>query len=91
MCLDDPAIWYVNAYGSASHVFHMHGNSFVSHGFDAYAVGVNDGEGKTLYMDAANPGVWQLVCHVAGHQNKGMLSNYRVYGEGRCPLMSLGS
>lgn len=28
MCYDDKVIWYVYAYGSASHVFHMHGNGF---------------------------------------------------------------
>lgn len=32
MCLNDKVIWYVYAYGSASHVFHMHGNGFVEAG-----------------------------------------------------------
>ena len=27
MCYGDKAIWYTMAYGSMSHVFHMHGNS----------------------------------------------------------------
>lgn len=30
MCLNDQVIWYVAAYGSMSHVFHLHGHS-VSH------------------------------------------------------------
>lgn len=29
MCQDDKILWYVQAHGSASHVFHMHGNGFV--------------------------------------------------------------
>ena len=28
MCLGDNVIWYAMSYGSMSHVFHMHGNSF---------------------------------------------------------------
>ncbi|KAI7330553.1 Cupredoxin [Hortaea werneckii] len=85
MCLGDKAIWYVNGYGSASHVFHMHGHSFTYHGFDEYAVSINDGVGKTLYMNATEPGLWQVLCHVNNHQTKGMVSNYNVYKEGKCP------
>ena len=55
---------YVNAYGGASHVFHMHGNGFKYHGFNEYAMSVNDGVGKTLYMDAVGLGRWQVICHV---------------------------
>lgn len=51
-CQDDQVIWYVNAYGAASHVFHMHGNGFTYNGISDYAVSVNDGVGKTLYMNA---------------------------------------
>lgn len=32
MCRDDKVIWYVYAYGSRSHVFHMHGNNFAYNG-----------------------------------------------------------
>lgn len=32
MCLDDKVIWYVMAYGSMGHVFHMHGNGFYYNG-----------------------------------------------------------
>lgn len=42
----------VNAYGTMSHVFHMHGNGFSYQGFNQYAMSLNDGEGKTLYMSA---------------------------------------
>ncbi|KAL1302079.1 hypothetical protein AAFC00_002518 [Neodothiora populina] len=28
MCRDDPVVWYIMAYGEASHVFHMHGHNF---------------------------------------------------------------
>jgi FtsP/CotA-like multicopper oxidase with cupredoxin domain len=91
MCLNEKVIWYVNAYGSASHVFHMHGNGFKYHGVDEFAISVNDGVGKTLVMDAWGQGLWQVICHVGNHQAKGMLLNYRVYGAGECPLPSLGS
>ena len=37
MCLNDKVIWYVNAYGGASHVFHLHGNGFAYNGINNYA------------------------------------------------------
>ncbi|KAI6842417.1 Cupredoxin [Hortaea werneckii] len=84
MCVGDNVIWYVNAYGAASHVFHMHGHGITYHGFDRYAVSLNDGVGKTLYMNATEPGLWQVICHVDNHQTKGMVSNYNVLPEGKC-------
>ena len=78
MNVDDKVIWYVNAYGSASHVFHMHGNGFAYHGANEYAISINDGVGKTLVMNATGRGLWQVICHVSNHQAKGMLLNYRV-------------
>ena len=65
MCQDDKAVWYTNAYGSMSHVFHMHGNSFVYNGMTNYAVSLNDGVGKTLFMNSKGVGKWQVVCHVS--------------------------
>ena len=56
---------YVNAYGSMSHVFHMHGNGYRYQGNSGYAISVNDGEGKTLYMNATGAGLWQVICHVS--------------------------
>ncbi|KAK0930467.1 hypothetical protein LTR29_016681 [Friedmanniomyces endolithicus] len=91
MCLSDKVIWYVNAYGSASHVFHMHGNGFTYNGFKDYAVSLNDGVGKTLYMNATGGGKWQVICHVNNHQTKGMVNDYEVYPAGQCPLPALGS
>lgn len=38
MCANDKAIWYVMAYGSASHVFHMHGNGFTHNGVRSPAI-----------------------------------------------------
>lgn len=32
MCVNDPTIWYVSAFGANPHVFHMHGNGFVLQG-----------------------------------------------------------
>jgi FtsP/CotA-like multicopper oxidase with cupredoxin domain len=90
MCLDDKVIWYVNAYGAASHVFHMHGNGITYLGNSEYAVSINDGVGKTLVMDAVGKGLWQVICHVDNHHALGMVSNYRVYGAGQCPLPSPG-
>lgn len=67
MCLNDKVIWYVNAMGSASHVFHMHGNGFTYayNGVNTYATSLNAGIGKTLYMNATDRGKWQLICHVS--------------------------
>lgn len=38
MCLNDRVIWYVYAQGGASHVFHMHGNSFTFQGFNRASI-----------------------------------------------------
>jgi len=67
MCLNDKVIWYVNAMGSASHVFHMHGNGFTYpyNGVNTYATSINAGIGKTLYMNATDRGKWQVICHVS--------------------------
>ena len=91
MCENDKVLWYVTAYGSASHVFHMHGNGFTYQGNNAYAIGLNDGNGKTLITTAYNVGLWQVICHVDDHHNMGMVSNYMVYKSGSCPLPALGS
>lgn len=91
MCLNDKVIWYVNAYGGESHVFHMHGHSFTENGMKAFSNSINDGAGHTLYMNATSEGLWQVICHVEDHHQKGMLGNYRVYGEQNCPLPKLGA
>lgn len=88
MCLDDKVIWYVNAFGSASHVFHMHGNGYTYQGYSGDAISINDGVGKTLYMTATGEGQWQVLCHVANHEARGMEDNYRVFPAGQCPLQS---
>ncbi|RMZ00944.1 hypothetical protein D0860_07799 [Hortaea werneckii] len=91
MCFNDKVIWYVNSYGSMSHVFHMHGNNFEYGGVTSYAISVNDGEGKTLYMDATGAGLWQVLCHVNFHHTLGMVANYQVYYPDQCPLPALES
>jgi hypothetical protein len=84
MCLNDKVIWYVNAYGAASHVFHMHGNGFAYHGVNEYAISINDGVGKTLLMNATGRGLWQVICHVDNHHAMGMVLNYRVADSMQC-------
>jgi len=93
MCLNDKVIWYVNAMGSASHVFHMHGNGFTYpyNGVNTYATSINAGIGKTLYMNATDRGKWQVICHVNNHHDDGMVSDYMVYDPDKCPLPALAS
>ncbi|KAI7720420.1 Cupredoxin [Hortaea werneckii] len=91
MCLGDNVIWYTMSYGSMSHVFHMHGNSFRYNGIGAPSISINDGEHKTLFMNATGAGLWQVLCHVNMHQSMGMVSNYQVHFAGQCPLSTLGS
>ncbi|KAK5012974.1 hypothetical protein LTR60_004106, partial [Cryomyces antarcticus] len=55
------------------------------------SAGINDGEMKTLYMNATGAGKWQVMCHVHMHQTMGMVSNYQVHFAGQCPLPALGS
>ena len=88
MCVDDDVIWYTYAYGSASHVFHMHGNGFEENGIFMPSMSINDGKVHTLVMSAAGVGQWQVICHVNGHNTYGMVANYRVY-EDSCPLKPL--
>ncbi len=42
ICTDDKVIWYAYAFGDASHVFHMHGNGFKSHGKNMVSKSLND-------------------------------------------------
>jgi len=91
MCLDDNVIWYTMSYGSMIHVFHMHGNSFRYNGIGSPSISINDGEHRTLLMNATGAGLWQVLCHVNMHQAMGMVSNYQVYLPGQCPLPRLGS
>lgn len=86
MCQDEQVIWYAYGWGSASHVFHMHGNGVTVQGEKAFAVSLNDGVSKTLLMNATGVGFWQVICHVDNHQQSGMVANYVVYpaGSGSC-------
>ena len=40
-------------------------------------------------MIGTNPGLWQVICHVAYHMTLGMVADYQVYYEGSCPLPSI--
>lgn len=40
VCVNDPRIWYVSAYGNNPHVFHMHGNGFVYQGQNLASIGM---------------------------------------------------
>ena len=41
-----------------------------------------------LFMTANVYGWWELICHVADHQAKGMVANYWVHKQ-PCPLRPL--
>jgi hypothetical protein len=90
MCYNDKVIWYVNAYGSASHVFHMHGSGYTYQGVGGFAESLNDGVSKTFFQDATALGKWQVICHVNNHHAAGMVADYQIWPEGRCPLAPLG-
>lgn len=70
--------------------FHLHGNNFQVSG-DSYhaAQNLNDGEMHTLFMRAALPGVWQVLCHVNNHLSGGMEHDYQIYPLSSCPLPKL--
>ena len=89
MCTDDRVIWYIFAYGGASHVFHMHGNGFKYHDNNMAAKSLNDGAFATLQMNATATGIWQVLCHVSNHLSEGMQNFYQVYPKGSCPLPEL--
>ncbi|KAK3076949.1 hypothetical protein LTS18_011579 [Coniosporium uncinatum] len=89
MCEKDHVIWYAMSYGSAPHVFHLHGNNVWTNGLWVVAKAINPGEGFNLYMRPAIQGVWQVICHLANHLSMGMQANYRVWPEHSCPLPPL--
>jgi hypothetical protein len=91
MCYEDKVIWYVNAYGSASHVFHMHGSGYTYQGVSGFAESLNDGVAKTFYQTATALGKWQVICHVNNHHSAGMVADYQIWPKGQCPLAPLGS
>lgn len=86
MCQNDQVIWYAYAYGAASHVFHMHGNGVTDAGRKQFSVSLNDGVSKTLYMNAVDTGLWQVLCHVSNHHQKGMVANYLVRNSTSCAM-----
>ncbi|KAG9529106.1 Cupredoxin, partial [Aureobasidium melanogenum] len=90
MCRDDNVLWYTYAYGSGSHVFHMHGNGFTENGISMPSASINDGKMHTLVMTAAGVGKWEVICHVNNHNTMGMVADYRVF-DGYCPITPLGS
>ncbi|PVH87018.1 hypothetical protein DL98DRAFT_649849 [Cadophora sp. DSE1049] len=57
MCTDDLVIWCVYAFEGASHVFHMHGNSFNFHGSNLASKSLNDGNMMTLQINATATGI----------------------------------
>jgi len=78
MCVDDNVIWYVYAFGGASHVFHLHGNNYYFNGEEHASLSFNDGVMRALAMNASSPGDWNLICHVSNHLTDGMVDNYVV-------------
>lgn len=93
MCQADGVIWYTYAFGSASHVFHLHGNNFQVEGQGRWAAShsLNDGDMVALTMTAGAPGVWNAICHVDNHLERGMLAPYKVQPSGNCTLPPLAS
>lgn len=93
MCSTDAVIWYVYAFGSASHVFHLHGNNFRLEGQGTWQAShaLNDGNMAALTMNAGAPGLWNAICHVSNHFEKGMVAEYNVQEAGSCTLPSLAS
>ena len=89
MCQDDSVIWYVYSVGSASHVFHMHGNGFTFLGQNKASQSLNNGVMQALPMTARAIGNWQLICHVNDHLQNGMEDPYVVYPADSCPLSKL--
>src|SRR2546423_6113439 len=53
------------------------------------AIGINDGEMKTLTSSMTALGQWDLICHVGNHLSMGMLDTYIVYPPESCPLPKL--
>jgi FtsP/CotA-like multicopper oxidase with cupredoxin domain len=90
MCVDDNVIWYLYAFGAASHVFHLHGNNFKT-ATGEYMAGhaIADGEMSVLTMSASTKGKWDLICHVNNHLEDGMVASYVVTPRDQCNLPKL--
>ena len=70
------------------HPFHVHGQRFLvlarngareSNLVWKDTVLIRTGETVDILMDASNPGLWMVHCHIAEHMESGMMFSFRVY------------
>ncbi len=87
---DKVLIRLVNA-GTTSHPFHTHGHSFTVVATDGNIVPeaaritkdtimIAPGERYDLLMEASNPGVWMVHCHIENHADNGMMTVIQYKG-----------
>ena len=69
------------------HPFHVHGERFLVLARDGVVqpnlvwkdtVLLRTGEVVDVLMDASNPGLWMMHCHIAEHMESGMMLSFRV-------------
>jgi hephaestin len=72
--------WYAVAIGTEVdlHAAHWHGNTLLWSGLRTDVIELLPASMKTLDMDADNPGIWLLHCHVNDHITAGMSTRFRV-------------
>jgi FtsP/CotA-like multicopper oxidase with cupredoxin domain len=69
------------------HPFHIHGQRFLVLARDGVpepnlvwkdTILIRTGQTIDILMDASNPGLWMVHCHIAEHLETGMMFNFRV-------------
>ena len=66
----------------------LHSSAVMQPKLTAPIKAANSGEMYALFMNASIYGFWEVICHVADHQAKGMVANYFVQNP-PCPLRPL--
>nr|XP_028570220.1 coagulation factor VIII isoform X5 [Podarcis muralis] len=82
--------WYLLNVGGAKdiHSVHFHGQVFTIRTAQEYRLGVYNlypGAFETVEMSPSHPGIWQVECMVAEHEQAGMSAFFLVYDQ-RCQI-----
>ena len=82
-----PLLNEMESYHPTHHPFHIHGERFLVLMRDGVpepnlvwkdTVLIRTGETVDLLLDASNPGLWMVHCHIPEHMESGMMFSIRV-------------
>ncbi|XP_041369921.1 hephaestin-like [Gigantopelta aegis] len=87
MAVGEKIAWYLLGFGSTKdvHTVHFHGQTVLYEHSGQHTLDVLDvfpESGASVVMQAINPGVWLLHCHVNDHMEAGMETIYTILPKG---------